>query len=86
MCLEHTQVPNACPYPEMVSGSPHGLKLILSTNGKPQVLQRDLKLPASRACTWGYRVERVYVYGSSIAIFVQTFHRASKALTCCTWW
>lgn len=71
--LEHTQVPNTCPYPEMVPESVHGLKLILSSKGQTQVLQRDLGLPASRACTWAYRVERVYLFAGRIAIFVQTF-------------
>lgn len=71
--LEHTRVPPTCPYPDLLPESPHGLKLILSTPGKTQVLQRDLRLPPGRACTWAYRVERAYVLGESIAVFVQTF-------------
>jgi len=39
-----------------------------------QVLQKDTVLPAARQFPYGYRIERVYVKGTRIAVFLNVFN------------
>jgi predicted secreted protein len=49
--------------------APQLLKIVMS--GKTsKVLQNDTQLPASRKCAADYRMHSVFVYGSSLAVFV----------------
>lgn len=65
--LELTQAKHTCEY----SDEPiRGLKLSLLTPSGTKVLQRDLQMPPSRNCVYGYRIEQVYVYNNLIAVFV----------------
>jgi predicted secreted protein len=38
-----------------------------------QVLQKDVNLPKSRGCPYGYRMESVYSYKGKIAVFLNVF-------------
>ena len=50
---------------------PKLLELRLLTGRGERVLQRDRRLPASRACAYDYQIHSVFVLGSSLAVFVQ---------------
>ena len=47
------------------------LGLALTLGGRE--LQRDTRLPASRACSGGYRLETAYRYKSGLAVIVRAF-------------
>jgi predicted secreted protein len=50
---------------------PKLLELRLSSGRNARVLQRDSRLPASRACAHDYEIHSVFVLGSSLAVFVR---------------
>lgn len=54
---------------ECVTGAPRLLKITLF-GLKPRILQNDTKLPASRRCAFSYAIHSVFVYGSSLAVFI----------------
>jgi len=41
---------------------------------KTITLQKDTSLPATRGCPLNYAIQHVYLYGDSIAVFINTYH------------
>ena len=50
--------------------APQLLIVKLEVSGKTRDLQRDTRLPASRACAYGYELRSAHLYGRSLAVFV----------------
>jgi predicted secreted protein len=47
---------------------------------EPQILQKDGDiLPESRYCPFGYKIERIYVYGDAIAVFLNVFSKGFES-------
>lgn len=46
-----------------------------------QVLQKDSILPAARKFPYGYRIERVYVKGKKIAVFLNVFNHGFEGVS-----
>ena len=50
--------------------APQLLIVKLSVGGRTRDLQRDTRLPDSRACAYGYEMRSAHLYGRSLAVFV----------------
>jgi predicted secreted protein len=53
-----------------VDDQPRLLELTLTVAGKTRVLQRDLRLPASRDCAYSYEMRSAHLYGRSLAVMI----------------
>lgn len=68
---KHTVTINGSPY-EVVLQTPNLLiDLRVKGNGKEIVLQKDKNLPKSRGSVREYRLNKAYVFGDKIAVFVE---------------
>ena len=55
---------------DLCTEAPQLLIVKLTVSGKTRDLQRDARLPASRACAYGYEMRSAHLYGRSLAVFV----------------
>jgi len=55
---------------DLCTEAPQLLVVKLEGGGQDRDLQRDTKLPASRACAYGYEMRSAHLYGRSLAVFV----------------
>jgi predicted secreted protein len=67
--LELTQARNTCTYAE-ANQPVRGLKLLLISPTGTRALQRDVRMPSTRDCVFGYHLEQIYVYNNRIAVFL----------------
>lgn len=67
--LNKTETGNTTEY-----GSQVMFELLLSHDGKTQVLQKDTKVPSSRGFTIDYKIRAIYYLENKIAVFVEYHH------------
>ena len=71
--LSTRPLPSGCPSSDVPT---QGFSLTLG----PRVLQNDVRLPASRACARGYRLDTAWTYKAGVAVVLRVYTRGFEGL------